>query len=596
VNVRRSTSARRLLGGASLALLGVLAGASATAAAPIGTVTEFSKGITRHSEPWAITAGPDGNLWIAENGGEYKGERFRGAIARITPSGTVTEFTAGLEEGSAPQGITTGPDGNLWFTDAAGRIGRITPAGAITEFSKGISSNSEPSGIAAGPDGNLWFTERFGSRIGRITPAGVVTEFTVGLTSGENPQGITAGPDGNLWFTEEGHFVKPSYVGGAIGKVTPAGEITEFKLKTSGTLPNAITQGPDGNLWFAQDSGRIGRITTSGAVTEFSEHITPGSEPLGIATGADGNLWFGEYALHHIGRITPSGVVTEFEEGVSESSPRAIAAGPDGNLWFAQLDASESSPASVGTIVSGAAPALVAAPAVTGGAVAGVPQQCSGAQWSAWAGLQPASNLFGFDGYKWLLDGAPVAGGQSFAPSAAEIGHALSCTATVTYSVLGVTASATSAAVTVLAPPATPPPVAPVLGALKQSASKWREGSALASISRKRRPPVGTTFSFTLSEQATVSVTFTQQVAGRKVKGKCLAPTSRNRHGHACTRTLTQAPLSLAGHPGLDKIVFKGRLTGSRKLALGAYTVTIVAVNGAGQRSQARSLRFTIVK
>ena len=59
-----------------------------------------------------------------------------------------------------------------------------------------------PFRIAAGPDGNLWFTEKEGNRVGRITPAGEVTEFSV--TVGSNPWGIAAGPDGNLWFTEYG--------------------------------------------------------------------------------------------------------------------------------------------------------------------------------------------------------------------------------------------------------------------------------------------------------------------------------------------------------------------------------------------------------
>ena len=47
----------------------------------------------------------------------------------------------------------------------------------MTEFSTGISEGSAPAGITAGPDGNLWFTESDASRIGRITPAGVASEF-----------------------------------------------------------------------------------------------------------------------------------------------------------------------------------------------------------------------------------------------------------------------------------------------------------------------------------------------------------------------------------------------------------------------------------
>ena len=81
-------------------------------------------------------------------------------------------------------------------------IGRITPAGVITHFSAGLTSNALPQGITAGPDGNLWFTEKSKEGIGRITPAGVITEFTAGLTADSGPNGIAAGPDGNLWFTE----------------------------------------------------------------------------------------------------------------------------------------------------------------------------------------------------------------------------------------------------------------------------------------------------------------------------------------------------------------------------------------------------------
>ena len=90
----------------------------------------------------------------------------------------MTEFSAGISAEGGPAGITAGPDGNLWFTEAGrNRIGRITPAGVVTEFSAGISAKSVPGGITAGPDGNLWFTEFGGDRIGRITPVGIISEL-----------------------------------------------------------------------------------------------------------------------------------------------------------------------------------------------------------------------------------------------------------------------------------------------------------------------------------------------------------------------------------------------------------------------------------
>ena len=43
----------------------------------------------------------------------------------------------------------------------ADAIGRITTGGAITLFS--VSQDSGPAGITSGPDGNLWFTETRGT-------------------------------------------------------------------------------------------------------------------------------------------------------------------------------------------------------------------------------------------------------------------------------------------------------------------------------------------------------------------------------------------------------------------------------------------------
>lgn len=82
------------------------------------------------------------------------------ATSTTTPAiaGTITEFPTG----GNPQGITAGPDGNLWFTEG-NKIGRMTPTGTITEFPNGAGA------ITAGPDGNLWFAETNASQIGRIT-------------------------------------------------------------------------------------------------------------------------------------------------------------------------------------------------------------------------------------------------------------------------------------------------------------------------------------------------------------------------------------------------------------------------------------------
>src|SRR5262245_29650990 len=85
----------------------------------------------------------------------------------------------------------------------------------------------------------------------------------------------------------------------------------EFPLPTSPSYPQWITGGSDGNVSFTENIGNIGRITPAGVITEFAVP-TENSQPEGIAAGPDGNLWFAEAGGNKIGRITPAGVITEF--------------------------------------------------------------------------------------------------------------------------------------------------------------------------------------------------------------------------------------------------------------------------------------------
>ncbi len=294
--------------------------------------------------------------------------------------------------------------------------------------------------------------------------------------------------------------------------------------------------------------------------------------------------------------ITPCGTITEFSTGLqasNASTPEDIAPGPDGNMWFTDRGATRA----IGRVGAGAPEDLVSPPVVSGGGQAGTPQLCS-ASWSTWAFQQPSASLFGFDGYRWLLDGSQIVTGQSYTPTVSNIGHQLACAETVTYPLLNVSASATSAPLTVVAASvvtAAPVPLAsPTITAARQSASAWREGGKLARISGKK-PPVGTTFSFVLNEQVTVSFAFTQRVAGRKVAGRCVAQTRKNAKDKACRRTVTAGTLSFTGHPATNKVLFQGRISRSKKLAPGRYTLIITATNSTGARSKPVSLSFTIV-
>lgn len=127
------------------------------------------------------------------------------AVLRIDASGTVTN-TYNVPDA---QRIAEGPDGNLWITQngATNGIARLSPSGGfITEFAI-PTANAGPLGITAGNDGAVWFTENTASKIARITVDGTITEFPT-PTPGAGPYGIGSllgqcGPGhGLVWFTE----------------------------------------------------------------------------------------------------------------------------------------------------------------------------------------------------------------------------------------------------------------------------------------------------------------------------------------------------------------------------------------------------------
>ena len=365
IGERRDRAPQLIVEGVALLCAAVL-GLPEAAGAAAGTVTEFPTA-TAESLPQGITTGPDGNLWFTE----YATNKI-GRITRTGAIGTGDEFTIPTSS-SGPVDITHGPMANdfrLWFTESnSDKIGRITTTGAITETVAGtLPASSEPRHIAPGPDNDLWFTERSASKIARITPGFAAYGDFATPTSNSSPLDIAPGHDGKMWFDEE--------VAGRVGRkaadTSPITIADEFALSVPiGSAPQGITPGPDGNIWFTEYGGnQIGRITPAGVITEFPIPSS-GSGPFGIAPGPDGNLWFTQREIGRIARIDPaSGSVTEFPLPAANRQPNYITAGPDGNLWFTE----DGTPGRIARITTALDP-----PQFSNTAVIDVPGSCAGA-------------------------------------------------------------------------------------------------------------------------------------------------------------------------------------------------------------------------
>ena len=161
-------------------------------------------------QPFDLAVGPDQNIWFGEavpasGGGSFSSSAI-GAIdlTRTTPP-VLAEISTTVPPGGVtpePYRIAAGPDGNLWFVDTAnGAIGSVNltpnPASdtitAIPIPKTAAFPNSLPQGIATGPDGNIYFAD-FHNAIGKVTldTKLVITSQPTAPVLAGSPFGLTA--------------------------------------------------------------------------------------------------------------------------------------------------------------------------------------------------------------------------------------------------------------------------------------------------------------------------------------------------------------------------------------------------------------------
>jgi streptogramin lyase len=108
------------------------------------------------------------------------------------------------------RGAASGPDGAIWFTSAQdnGLLGRITTTGAVTTYAVLRGSfpafSGAPQDITVGGDGDIWYIQDLGvsSLLGHIDP---VTKRSWLITPppgfGGRISSIAAAPGRQLWMS-----------------------------------------------------------------------------------------------------------------------------------------------------------------------------------------------------------------------------------------------------------------------------------------------------------------------------------------------------------------------------------------------------------
>jgi gluconolactonase len=229
-----------------------------------GSVARYTPG--RGVERFALTGGgpngaalgPDGALFVTQNGGMRRDARMTPGIQRVNLEGEVELVTSQLDGFTleCPNDLAFGPDGRLHFTDPRGapdpdrndKPGRIFVWDVVRAKGELLIELGPvfPNGLAFGRDGTLYFTESFTRRVMALRHGR--PEVVVELPERHHPDGLCVDAEGRLYIASTyGHCVT----------VVERGNIVERYVCGNGMPTNCCFAGTDlyvtesrhGTLW-----------------------------------------------------------------------------------------------------------------------------------------------------------------------------------------------------------------------------------------------------------------------------------------------------------------------------------------------------------
>ena len=355
---------------------------------------------------WSLASGPDSlppNLALATNGllsgtlvasgtfdftvevadslnGIY--DQFLSlTVVASTNSPLITLYTFSSGDGSSPNGLVQGSDGNFYGTteyggaytnqyrEGLGTVFKLTPPGMLTtlySFSD-IDGAYPVAGLVPGADGNFYGTtenggayeDRWGDTFGtvfKITTNGTFTSlYSFSGSDGANPvAGLVPGADGNFYGTTSAGGVDYYLDDGTIFKITANGSFTSlvsFSGRDGIDPEDALVQGADGDFYgTTADGGRYSRngtvfqMTTNGTLSTLYSFTggNDGASPVaGLVRGTDGNFYgTAEYGGTNdsgtVFKIMTDGTFTSLYSfgGIYGENPAAgLLQGGDGNFY-----------------------------------------------------------------------------------------------------------------------------------------------------------------------------------------------------------------------------------------------------------------------
>ncbi len=326
----------------------------------------------------AIELGPDGRVYVLDNGVEY----VRPAVRMIDPAGIMrtiagssyrSEQEAGFggdggpadaAELNNPSDLAVGPDGVLYIADTYNaRIRAVHPNGTITtvagtgeradngdDGAATAAALNEPQAVTVGADGVMAVIGVSGDRIreirgGTITTVATLVEDEVAddrpaLETPVNPRSIAVDQDGGLLINHQS---------GDLSKVDAEGRLTQPFDQPELATAGAMVVGPDGTHYVAA-GGVVYRVAVDepavvvaggGPFSEGEDRVETDAalatfwEVTDLAVSPGGQLYIA--TDQNVYRVDADGKIAEAYRG--DEAVDGIAVGAEERLYVAATEA-----------------------------------------------------------------------------------------------------------------------------------------------------------------------------------------------------------------------------------------------------------------
>jgi virginiamycin B lyase len=178
--------------------------------------------------------------------------------------------------------------GTLWFTGQGGVYGSVDPRGRVRVFD--APRGPGPYGITTTPDGGVWYASLAGSHLAAIDLDSGKATVAEPPTPGQGARRVWSDSKGRLWVSE--------WNAGRLGRYDPAAERwREWDLPGRGPQPYAVYV-DDRDLVWLSDFAANALVRFDPATERFTSFPLPTADgQVRQLLGREGELWGAESAV-----------------------------------------------------------------------------------------------------------------------------------------------------------------------------------------------------------------------------------------------------------------------------------------------------------